>query len=184
MQKWVYTLFDPYDYHFLIHMIIMWIYLMSCVHLACLMYETDRWQVGWPSCMAKKFNIGHYTQALQPVFFFYIYIPALYYSFFLAPFYTSLTLTLVGDHVVSAKQTSWLHFLTDLLQLIRMKFKVLLKQLKLNFEWDLMKWGKSLLFYWLRKKDVTLACIKTFMNWFDSLGMIIETIVLYILIPL
>ena len=67
--------------------------------------------VGRPAILrGKTFNVGHYTQPFQPHFFtpvmligtidFYHFIPR------------SRTLTLPTGHKVSAKQTSWLHFLT------------------------------------------------------------------------
>ena len=49
----------------------------------------------------KKFNVGHYAQAFQPIFFISaMFICANDYHFI--PF--SLTLTLPGGHMVSAKQ--------------------------------------------------------------------------------
>ena len=60
------------------------------------------WLAGQPFCVTKTFNIGHYTQTVQPNLF----IPAMligtidFYHFILL----SLTLILPGGHMVSIKQ--------------------------------------------------------------------------------
>ena len=80
---------------FLIHVSIIWIYVMSLVHLSDQMAR-------WLTWHGKNFNVGHYTQTFQPNFFtpaihignidFYHFIPL------------SLTLTLCGGHKVNTVQ--------------------------------------------------------------------------------
>ena len=77
----------------------------------------------------KKCSVWHYMQTVRPIFF----TPAMLigitdiYHFILF----SLTLTLLGCHKISVKQTYWLH-ISHTLHLIRMKFGVVVKQFKLN----------------------------------------------------
>ena len=76
-----------------------------------------------------NFNFGHCVQSFQPNFFIHAMpIGTIDFCCLIA---LSPALTLAGDYLVSAKQTSWLHFLTHF-STIRMKFYMVLKQFKFN----------------------------------------------------
>ena len=86
----------------LIHMSIIWIYVMSCVQL-----------FGWPSCMEKNFDIGFYLQTFQPIFF----IPTMLIGTIDFYHFMPLSLTLTLPRVTRSAQskTCWLHFLAHLI---------------------------------------------------------------------
>ena len=124
---------------FLIHMSIIWI----CVTIRVC-----------PSILCgRKFNIGHYTQTLQPNLF----IPAMligtidFYQFILF----SLTLALPGGHMVSAKQnllascsptlfiwTFWFYFWVQLIVTTAPIISQSFQSIWVEFDcfWDLQVW--------------------------------------------
>ena len=142
------------------------------------------WVMSWPSCVAKALTLD----ITYKLFNQFLFIPAMlidtidFYHFILLP----LTLTLAGGHKISAKQNLWAWF-SCTFKLIRMKFNMVLKQLKLN----------TLMFFFLARvneaREITSVLLtvykkpQTFMNSFGSnlvfkLGMMIDTTELCILI--
>ena len=88
----------------------------------------------WPAvqlviCLGKHLNIGHYLQTVLPN----VFMPAMlrgtidFYDF--VPL--SMTWVLPGGHMISAKETLLASF-SRTFHLSRMKFDVVMKQLKLN----------------------------------------------------
>ena len=140
----------------------------------------------------KNFNPGHYVQIVQPNF----PIPAMFIGTtdcHFIPF--SLTLTLAVGHTVSPKQNLLASFCSTLSDWMGWNLVWSWKEFKLNipetisewdlfsaygdeaiqaehlettFDWDLFNRGKQLLFYWLHQKNLTLACIQTFINQVNS----------------
>ena len=78
----------------------------------------------------KNLNIGHFTQSFQ----LHIFLTCHAYRYYrLLPLYTTFTdLDLDRGHKVSTKQNLLASIFLHTLQLIRMKFKMVLKQFKLN----------------------------------------------------
>ena len=103
----------------LTHMGIILIYVMSHVHPA-----------GWPSCFAKNFSVGHFTQTVKLIFFHTCHA---YMHHWLLLFYTTFTdLDLAwGSHGQHEANTVGFIFL-HIFHLFRMKFDVVRNQFKLN----------------------------------------------------
>ena len=149
---------------------------MSLVHLASRM-------AGWLSWLGKNFNIGCYMQTFRPIFF----IPAMligtidFYHFIPLP----LTLTLPGFTRSAQSKTSWLHFLTHIF---------LTDQDEISYGVEAIDVEHSVLVFIeiFRNKGIK-CCFTDFVKknpknkhafesiWF-KFGMVIGTIVLYILI--
>ena len=117
------------------------------------------WQKLW--CWALRANFS--TKQFQTC-------PAYRYHWLL-PFYTaSNDLLGWGSQSQCKSKTCGLQFLHTF-QLNGKKSGVVIIQvehLSITFEWDFCNQGKQMLFYWLRKKSSTVACIQMFMNWFGS----------------
>ena len=96
--------FDPYEYH------------MDLGDKLCL------------SSMVKTFNVGHYMQTFQPIFF----TPAMLIGTIDLYHFIPLLLTLALPGQCKAKPLGFIFSHT--FHLIRMKFDLLLKQFKLNIQ--------------------------------------------------
>ena len=142
---------------------------------------------GWSDIMCgNNLNVGHVTQAFHPnIFSYFRMLVGTIDFYYFVPF--SMTLALSGGHKVSTKHSVLAPFFHPLLNWSRLNWMlswsyssriswyyrigccleaIQVEHPDTTFEWDLMKKGKQLLFYWLPRKTEMLAYIQIFMNWF------------------
>ena len=143
----------PCQILFLVLLIDFWIH-MSHMDLC-----NESCSAGRQSCVAKTF-IGHYMQFFNQSF---SYLPCFRHHWLLLLCITFSDLDMCLEITRSAQsKTSWVYLLTLFSwsgwNLICVEV-IQVEHPNTTFEWELMKQGKLLLFYWLLQKTLTLAYI-------------------------